>query len=200
MSHALAANTSVEQEVISAYCLVQARRTVFELRETYPAEGEVVLEAVGKVYQSEAEAAGLSQAQRLADHREQSGPVMKGLKQWMEAQFSEREMEPNSSLGKARRYWLKHWDKLTLWLREVGTPLDNNEAERALSAIHCAAEELAVLHNRARGRGRGSPGFADPDVPTERDPGLGLPGTDHSPEGRCAAESASLFAVELLGG
>ena len=41
-------------------------------------------------------------------------------------------MEPNSSLGKALRYWLNHWPGLTVWLREPGAPLDNNEVERAL--------------------------------------------------------------------
>jgi len=132
MSDALAANSSVEKEVITSYCLVHARRTVFELKGTYPSECEIVLDAVGKVYQHEAEASGLSASERLAYHREKSGPVMEKLKAWMEEQFSEREVEPNSSLGKALRYWLKYWDELTLWLREPGTELDNNECERAL--------------------------------------------------------------------
>lgn len=132
MSDALSANTSVEKDVMSAYCLAHARRGVFELREIYEAECEVVLRAVGKVYQHEKEAAGLSASERLAYHREKSGPVMKELKEWMEEQFSARKVEPNSSLGKALFYWLKHWDRLTLWLREVGAPLDNNESERAL--------------------------------------------------------------------
>jgi transposase len=132
MSDALAANSSVEKEVITSYCLVHARRTVFELKDTYRAECEVVLSAVGKVYLHDAEAAALSLEQRLAYHREKSGPVMVELKQWMEAEFSERLVEPNSSLGKALRYWLNHWDELTVWLRVPGTPLDNNECERAL--------------------------------------------------------------------
>jgi transposase len=132
MSDALAANSSVEKEVITSYCLVHARRTVFELKGTYPSECEVVLDAVGQVYQHEAEAAELSASERLAYHREKSGPVMAKLKGWMEAQFCEREVEPNSSLGKALRYWLKYWDELTVWLREPGAELDNNECERAL--------------------------------------------------------------------
>jgi hypothetical protein len=132
MSDALAANSSVGKEVITSYCLVHARRTVFELKETYPAECKVVLDAVGKVYQHETEAADLSLEQRLAYHRKKSGPVMAELKAWMEAQFSDRLVEPNSSLGQALRYWLKYWDELTVWLREPGTPLDNNECERAL--------------------------------------------------------------------
>jgi transposase len=132
MSDALAANTSVEKNVIRAYCLAHARRKVFELREDYPAECRVVLDAVGKVYGYEAETAGMNGERRLAYHQEKSGPVMKKLKQWIEAQFSDRKVEPNSNLGKALQYWLSHWTELTVWLREQGTPLDNNESERAL--------------------------------------------------------------------
>jgi transposase len=132
MSDALAANTSVEKNVIRAYCLAHARRKVFELREEYPAECAVVLDAVGKVYGYEAETAGMNDKQRLAYHQEKSGPVMKELKRWIETQFSDRKVEPNSNLGKALQYWLSHWRELTVWLREPGTPLDNNESERAL--------------------------------------------------------------------
>jgi len=43
--------------VIRAYCLAHARRKVFELKDDYPAECEMVLDAVGKVYEYEAELA-----------------------------------------------------------------------------------------------------------------------------------------------
>jgi len=36
----------------------------------------------------------------------------------MEAQLAERKTEPNSGLGKAIRYMLRHWLPLTLFLRE----------------------------------------------------------------------------------
>jgi transposase len=132
MSDALAANTSVEKNVISAYCLAHARRKVFELKEDYPAECAVVLDAIGKVYGYEGETEGMSPERRLAYHQEKSRPVMKELKEWIDAQFSDRQVEPNSNLGKALQYWLSHWEELTVWLREPGTPLDNNESERAL--------------------------------------------------------------------
>src|SRR5262245_32812449 len=64
------------------------------------------MKAVGSVYQHETETAGLNMWPRLAYHREKSGPVMTELRGWMETQFSERGVEPNSSLGKALRYWL----------------------------------------------------------------------------------------------
>jgi hypothetical protein len=42
---------------------------------------------------------------------------------WLEAQFAERKTEPNSGLGKAITYLLRHWKGLTLFLREVGASL-----------------------------------------------------------------------------
>ncbi len=132
MSDALAANTSVEKNVIRAYCLAHARRKVFELKEDYPAECAVVLDAVGKVYRYEAETAEMDGERRLAYHRKKSGPVMEELKEWIEAQFSGWLVEPNSNLSRALQYWLSHWVELTVWLRESGTPIDNSEAEGAL--------------------------------------------------------------------
>src|SRR5215510_1626348 len=132
MSDALAANTSVEKNVIRAYCLAHARRKVFELKEDYPVECALVLDAVARIYGYEGETEGMSPERRLAHHQEKSRPVMKELKEWIETQFSDRKVEPNSNLGKALQYWLSHWEELTVWLREPGTPLDNNESERAL--------------------------------------------------------------------
>jgi hypothetical protein len=132
MSDALAANTSVEKNVVRAYCLAHARRKVFELKDDYPAECAVALEAIGKVYGHEAGTAEMNDERRLAYHQEKSGPVMKELKKWIEEQFSDRKVEPNSNLGKALQYWLSHWEKLTVWLREPDAPIDNNVSERAL--------------------------------------------------------------------
>src|SRR5262244_2709124 len=69
MSDALAANTSVEKNVISGYCLVHARRKVYELREDYPCECGIVLDAVAQVYEYEAETIGMSADGRLAYHQ-----------------------------------------------------------------------------------------------------------------------------------
>ena len=57
---------------------------------------------------------------------------MKTLHDWMEAQLAERKTEPNSGLGKAIRYMLRHWLPLTIFLREPGAPIDNNLVERIL--------------------------------------------------------------------
>jgi transposase len=132
MSDALAANTSEENEVIVAFCLAHARRAFFELKDHYPVECEVVLKAVGQVYQNDSETVVMSDEQRLAYHQEKSGPVMRELKAWIEEQFERRLVEPNSNLGKALQYWRTHWWELTVWLREPMAPLDNNPAEQSL--------------------------------------------------------------------
>ena len=61
-----------------------------------------------------------------------SKPVMEKLHNWLQAQFQERTVEPNSGLGQAISYLLNHWQKLTLFLEKAGAPLDNNIVERAL--------------------------------------------------------------------
>src|SRR5215813_7956812 len=50
------------------------------------------------------------------------------------------QVEPNSGLGKAIQYMLRHWMPLTLFLREPGAPIDNNLVERAL--------KKAILHRK----------------------------------------------------
>jgi hypothetical protein len=44
---------------------------------------------------------------------------MDTLHAWLEAQFAQRKTEPNSGLGKAIAYLLRHWKGLTLFLREA---------------------------------------------------------------------------------
>jgi len=66
--------------------------------------------------------------------------VMGQLHHWLEAQFAEHKTEPNSGLGKAITYLLRHWRPLTLFLRQPAAPLDNNLVERAL--------KRAVLHRK----------------------------------------------------
>lgn len=134
MCDALSRNMPADLQTIVANCLVHGRRNFVEVVEHFPAEVQHVLECLKHVYQVEAQARRqrLSPEERLRLHQEQSGPVMDQLQRWMQAQFDERRVEPNSSLGGAIAYMLKHWQKLTLFLRVAGAPLDNNLCERAL--------------------------------------------------------------------
>ncbi|MCX6926963.1 MAG: IS66 family transposase [Verrucomicrobia bacterium] len=125
---------------LMANCLAHGRRNFVEVTPSFPDECRFVLETLGEAYgyDDQARAQCLSPEQRLHFHQEHSGPVMETLKAWCGAQFAERKVEPNSGLGKAISYLLNHWEKLTLFLREPGAPLDNNLVERALkkSILH----------------------------------------------------------------
>ena len=65
---------------------------------------------------------------------------MDHLHRWMNQQLEQKKVEPNSGLGQALGYMLRHWEPLTLFLRQAGAPLDNNVCERAL--------KMAILHRK----------------------------------------------------
>jgi transposase len=134
MSDALASNTAEEGALIRCHCLAHGRRKFSELEETFPAECSVVIDALKQVFDHEEEARvqQLNPTDRLIYHQHYSGPIMQKLKHWLEQQFEERNVEPNSSLGKAFAYLLTHWQTLTRFLEVPGAPLENNTAERAL--------------------------------------------------------------------
>ncbi len=134
MCDALSRNLPSEIQTIVANCIAHARRKFVEVANDFPGEVKHVLVELGKVYKNDAVAQKqqLSKDERLAYHQEHSGSVMKELKLWLKALTQEHKVEPNSSLGDAIGYMIKHWDKLTLFLRVAGAPLDNNVVERAL--------------------------------------------------------------------
>jgi transposase len=120
--------------VIEDNCLAHGRRHVVDEAENFPAECRHVLEALGKVFKIDEQCReqALSDDERLAVHQRDSAPVMAELQRWIRAELDEKRVEPNSGLGEAFAYLLKRWDKLTLFLRVAGAPLDNNICERAL--------------------------------------------------------------------
>ncbi len=57
---------------------------------------------------------------------------MEQLKEWLDRQFNEKKVEPNSNLGSAIKYMQRHWEKLTRFLTVENAPLDNNVVEQSL--------------------------------------------------------------------
>jgi transposase len=129
-------------KLLLAYCLAHGRRQFVEVAANFPEQCRYVLEMLGGVWYNDelAREQKLTPEERLGFHQEYSGPLMKTLKEWMGAQLSEHKVEPNSGLGKAIQYMLRHWMPLTLFLRQAGAPVDNNLVERAL--------KKAILHRK----------------------------------------------------
>jgi len=142
MCDALATNTAGDFDTLLAGCIAHARRRFVDVVETFPAEVRHVLETLREVYRTDALAHDreLSPDERLRLHQATSGPLMTGLETWLRQQLDDHLVEPNSGLGAAITYMLKHWAKLTLFLRVPGAPLDNNVCERAL--------KKAILHRK----------------------------------------------------
>jgi len=140
MCDGLPSSHTKEFDTLLSNCLAHSRRKYVEVAESFPAEVRFVLETLREVYRVDAEARsrGLSADERLLLHQEKSAPLMQKLSEWMQAQFAERRVEPNSSLGEAIQYMQGHWDALTMFLRVPGSVLDNNLCERVL--------KKAILH------------------------------------------------------
>lgn len=142
MCDALSRNLPKPLQVILGYCLAHSRRRFVEVAPNFPSECRYVLEALGAIYHHDelARERGMTPEARLRFHQVHSGPVMEQLHVWLTAQLEEKKVEPNSGLGQAITYMRKHWEKLTLFLRQAGAPLDNNLCERAL--------KKAILHRK----------------------------------------------------
>jgi hypothetical protein len=142
MSDGLNRNLPNDFETVLSECILHARRKYVDVAESFPEEVRFVLETLRKVYKTDAASRELrlSPEQRLQLHKKESVPLMAALEKWMQEQFEERKVEPNSGLGEAIHYMHKHWEGLTAFLRIEGAPLDNNVCERAL--------KKAILHRR----------------------------------------------------
>jgi transposase len=142
MCDALSRNLPTELKTIVAHCLAHGRRQFVDVAEQFPEECRYVLESLAVIYRNDAVARkqNMSPSARRHFHQAESGPTMEKLRLWLGRQLEDRLVEPNSSLGGAISYMLKHWDRLTLFLRVAGAPLDNNICERAL--------KRAILHRK----------------------------------------------------
>jgi transposase len=131
---ALSRNVPKVVETLVANCNAHGRRNFVKVIANFPEPCRFVLETFREIYGYDAvtRKQAMSAEERLAFHQEHSTPVMDKLHTWLQAQFDERTVEPNSGLGQAISYLLKHWPKLTLFLEKPGVPLDNNLVERGL--------------------------------------------------------------------
>jgi hypothetical protein len=134
MCDALSRNMPKELLAIIINCLTHGRRNFIDIEKYFVHECTFVIGLLGEVYKHDAMAReqNLNDEDRLIYHQEHSEPLMDQLHAWLIKQFADKLVESNSQLGKACKYMLKHWERLTQFLRIAGAPLDNNVVERAL--------------------------------------------------------------------
>ena len=142
MCDGLSRNIPKEFETILATCIAHGRRRFIEINESFPKECEYVLKTLEKIYANDAytKEMSMSPEERLKYHQDNSASLMEDLKTWLENQLEQKNIEPNSALGGAISYMLKHYKGMTLFLRVPKAPLDNNLCEQVL--------KRAILHRK----------------------------------------------------
>lgn len=140
MCDALSRNMSSEFKIILCHCITHARRGFVDVIASFPEECRHVIETLTEVYHVDAQAKeqNFTADERLAFHQDHSGSQMNALRSWPDIQFQEKRVEPNSGLGNAITYMIKHWHELTQFLKVSGASLDNNICEQSLkrSILH----------------------------------------------------------------
>jgi len=124
-------NLPKNHETHLSNCNAHCRRKFYELIQIEPKIVMTIISWYSKVFANEKLAPPDPQL-RLKWHQEHSEPLMRQLKNYCDNLIEQKQVEPNSSLGKAIAYLQNHWEELTLFLRMPGVPLDNNATERML--------------------------------------------------------------------
>lgn len=137
MSDALSSNHITVTPVIRALCNAHGRREFADLINVFPEPVAQVLTQYKDIWTHDdvCKEQGLSPADRLAYHREQSLPIMVKMKADFKQQLASGEVEENSGLGKAMNYFVNHYEGLTMFCQVAGVPLDNNQTEAELKVL-----------------------------------------------------------------
>lgn len=142
MCDALSWNTSklkAPDAIVLAHCLAHGRRRFTDIAANFPEACLYVLGELAKVYHHDqiTREQKMGPTERLKYHKQHSRPIMTALREWIDLQLEGTDeipptYEPNSALGQALGYLKKHWQPLTLFLRDGKAPIDNNICERAI--------------------------------------------------------------------
>lgn len=132
MCDALSANIPKEMQTILCNCLSHGVRKFKELVEFFPLECVLILQTLKSVFEYDEQTKNMDPQSRLEYHQQHSKPIMEQLHVHMTKLLVEHKVEPNSELGKALKYMLRHWTKLTRFLTVIRAPIDNNLVEQAL--------------------------------------------------------------------
>lgn len=137
MSDALSNNQPTVLKPVVSLCNAHGRRQFFDVLNHFQEEVEHVIGLYNQIWANEqiTVEGAMSQAERLAYHKAHSLPVMQSIKEWGAAKLESKEVEQNSGLGKAIKYFINHYDGLTCFCEVEGAMLDNNLMEAQLKLI-----------------------------------------------------------------
>ena len=137
MSDALASNRPTVREATTSLCNSHARRQFVDVINHFPEEVEHVLKRYGEIWGNDdyTKEEKLTPSARLTYHQQHSAPIMEEIKFWGETHLANETVEENSGLGKAIRYFIKHYAGLSYFCTLEGVKIDNNRIEAMLKII-----------------------------------------------------------------
>jgi transposase len=137
MSDALASNCPTVTTTMTSLCNSHARRQFIDVINHFPEEVKHIIKRYGEIWSHDHHIAEqqLSLAKRLEYHQTHSLPVIAEIKLWGETHLADETIEANSGLGKAIRYFIKHYEGLSLFCQMAGAKLDNNAIEAMLKIV-----------------------------------------------------------------
>ena len=110
------------------HCWAHVRREFYERWDDYPEECDKALDFIDLIFKMEASAKSFDELRKLRNGDIKF--VVEQFYQWC-LQINEKFL-PSEGIRKAVQYCFNFWPEMTLFLRDLSVPIDNNEAERAL--------------------------------------------------------------------
>jgi hypothetical protein len=143
MGDALTRNLPKGHLVVESNCIAHGRRKLVDEIDNYPAECRFIIERLALVFKLDDECAtrGLSDQERLLAHQDKSAPLMEEIRARMQTELGHKRIEPNSDLGRAFNYFLKHV-----------THFVNRTIPRATTSRRCRGPTIRLAYLTRRGK------------------------------------------------
>ena len=142
MCDGLSSNKPSNIHCVMALCNSHGRRQFYDVMSHFPVEVDSLIDRYGAIWHNDnvAKEKNLTDQARLDYHRTHSLPVMEGILAWGQSMLQSHgselaEVEENSGLGKAIRYFIKHYEGLVRFCYVAGAQIDNNTIEAALKLV-----------------------------------------------------------------
>ena len=136
MSDALSSNNSTIVDLIKGLCNAHSRRQFCDIEDRYP-EVKHILDRYDLIWKNEEhiKQESMSKMDRMRYHKTHSFPIMDEILNWCNTHLDDDTLEENGALGKAIKYFVKHFHGLTEFCRTPGVPIDNNRTEETLKIV-----------------------------------------------------------------
>jgi len=117
-----------------AFCWAHVRRKFYDIHVANKSTlAEEALQRIAALYEIEADIRGVSAELRRATRQQRSRPLLEAMHTWLTQQLER--ISGRSTLAKAVRYALNHWNGLITYLDDGRLELDTNTVERAMRPI-----------------------------------------------------------------